>query len=119
MRRLFALDVTQVHPGHDESFDGDLMRELVDSDRTFLALDPLRKIRTEPYTPDPHALSIGLGTDWSGLAAAWLTEWERRGPKAAVARSKLLGTMETIGAMPNGFVTGSGLTTWTPAGSRR
>jgi hypothetical protein len=53
-------------------------------------------------------LSIGLGTDWSGLAAAWLAEWERRGPKADLARSKLLGTMETIGAMPNGFVTGSG-----------
>jgi len=88
---------------------GDLLSELVDSDQTFLVLDPLRKIRTEPYTPDPHALSIGLGTDWSGLAAAWLTEWERQGPKAAVAKAKLLGTMETIGAMPNGFVTGSGL----------
>jgi hypothetical protein len=88
---------------------GDLLSELVDSDQTFLVLDPLRKIRTEPYTPDPHALSIGLGTDWSGLAAAWLTEWERHGPKADVAKAKLLGTMETIGAMPNGFVTGSGL----------
>jgi hypothetical protein len=88
---------------------GDLLTELVDSDRTFLVLDPIRKIRTEPYTPDPHALSIGLGTDWSGLAAAWLAEWERRGPKAEVARAKLVGTMETIGAMPNGFVTGSGL----------
>ncbi|BCY07071.1 hypothetical protein [Actinoplanes sp. L3-i22] len=88
---------------------GDLMRELVDSDQTFLALDPLRKIRTEPYTPDPHALSIGLGTDWSGLAAAWLTEWERRGPKAATAQKKLLATMRTIARMPNGFVTGSGL----------
>ena len=88
---------------------GDLMAALVDSDRTFLALDPLRKIRTEPYTPDPHALAIGLGTDWSGLAAAWLTEWERRGPKAAAAKAKLLATMETIAAMPNGFVTGEGL----------
>lgn len=88
---------------------GDLLSELVDSDKTFLVLDPLRKIRTEPYTPDPHALSIGLGTDWSGLAAAWLTEWERQGPKADLAKAKLLGTMETIGAMPNGFVTGSGL----------
>ncbi|GLW27437.1 hypothetical protein Areg01_03780 [Actinoplanes regularis] len=88
---------------------GDLMRELVDSDRTFLALDPLRKIRTEPYTPDPHALSIGLGTDWSGLAAAWLTEWERQGPKAGLAQQKLLATMRTIARMPNGFVTGSGL----------
>lgn len=88
---------------------GDLMSSLVDSDRTFLVLDPIRKIRTEPYTPDPHALSIGLGTDWSGLAAAWLTEWERRGPKSAVAHAKLVATMETIAAMPNGFVTGIGL----------
>jgi YetA-like protein len=88
---------------------GDLLSELVDSDRTFLVLDPIRKIRTEPYTPDPHALSIGLGTDWSGLAAAWLSEWERQGPKAEVARTKLIATMETIAAMPNGFVTGSGL----------
>jgi hypothetical protein len=88
---------------------GDLLSELVDSDRTFLVLDPLRKIRTEPYTPDPHALSIGLGTDWSGLAAAWLAEWERRGPKAGTAKARLLSTMETIAAMPNGFVTGSGL----------
>ncbi|WP_436521183.1 hypothetical protein [Actinoplanes sp. HUAS TT8] len=88
---------------------GDLMRELVGSDQTFLALDPLRKIRTEPYTPDPHALSIGLGTDWSGLAAAWLTEWERRGPSHKTAERKLLATMRTIARMPNGFVTGSGL----------
>lgn len=86
---------------------GDLMRALVDSDKTFLALDPLRKIRTEPYTPDPHALAIGLGTDWSGLAAAWLTEWERGGDP--VAEKKLKATMRTIAAMPNGFVTGEGL----------
>jgi hypothetical protein len=88
---------------------GDLLSELVDSDRTFLILDPIRKIRTKPYAPDPHALSIQLGTDWSGLAGAWLTEWERRGPKADLARSKLIGTMETIATMPNGFVTGTGL----------
>ncbi|MGH3488813.1 MAG: Tat pathway signal sequence domain protein [Actinopolymorphaceae bacterium] len=88
---------------------GDLMRALVDSDKTFLVLDPLRKIRTEPYEPDPHALAIGLGTDWSGLAAAWLTEWERMGPAADVARTKLLATMRTIARMPNGFVTGGGL----------
>ena len=61
---------------------GDLhARQLVDSDETFLVLDPIRKIRTEPYTPDRHALSIGFGTDWSGLAAAWLTEWERARPE--------------------------------------
>ncbi|MEU4086719.1 Tat pathway signal sequence domain protein [Streptomyces aureus] len=88
---------------------GDLMHANVDSDETFLALDPLRKIRTEPYTPDRHALSIGFGTDWSGLVSAWLTEWERRGPKWEKARARVLSTMETIAAQPNGFVQGSGL----------
>ncbi|WP_447002565.1 Tat pathway signal sequence domain protein [Saccharothrix isguenensis] len=86
---------------------GDLMRDLVDADKTFLALDPIRKIRTGPYEPDPHALSVGLGTDWSGLALAWLTEWERGGDP--VAREKLLNGMRTIAAMPNGFAQGSGL----------
>ncbi|ORT55729.1 Tat pathway signal sequence domain protein [Streptomyces sp. CB03238] len=88
---------------------GDLMHDLVDSDETFLVLDPIRKIRTEPYTPDRNALSIGFGTDWSGLAAAWLTEWERKGPKAAKAEARLRSTMETIAAQPNGFVQGTGL----------
>ncbi|MFF6994124.1 Tat pathway signal sequence domain protein [Streptomyces sp. NPDC008313] len=88
---------------------GDLMHANVDSDETFLALDPLRKIRTEPYTPDRHALSIGFGTDWSGLVSAWLTEWERKGPKWEKAKARVLSTMETIAAQPNGFVQGSGL----------
>jgi hypothetical protein len=88
---------------------GDLMRANVDSDETFLVLDPQRKVRTDPYTPDPHALSIGFGTDWSGLVSAWLTEWERKGPKWEKARARVLSTMETIAAQPNGFVQGSGL----------
>lgn len=89
---------------------GDIMSALVDSDETFLVLDPLRKVRTDPdYEPDPHALDIGFGTDWSGLAGAWLTEWERRGPKAEKAEARLRSTMETIAAQPNGFVQGSGL----------
>ncbi|UCM90291.1 exo-rhamnogalacturonan lyase family protein [Streptomyces marincola] len=87
---------------------GDLMRELARSEETFLVLDPIRKIREEPYEPDPRALAIGFGTDWSGLAAAWLTEWERRGPLWEECRDKLLGTMETIAAQPNGFFQGSG-----------
>jgi hypothetical protein len=86
---------------------GDLMRDLVDADRTFLVLDPIRKIRTEPYKPDPHALGVGFGTDWSGLAAAWLTEWERGGNP--IARTKLLNTARTIAAQPNGFIQGDGL----------
>ncbi|MEB8336639.1 exo-rhamnogalacturonan lyase family protein [Streptomyces endophyticus] len=89
---------------------GDLMHANVDSDETFLVLDPQRKVRPDPdYKPDPHALSIGFGTDWSGLVSAWLTEWERRGPKWEKAKARVLSTMETIAAQPNGFVQGSGL----------
>ncbi|RVX43746.1 hypothetical protein EDD27_6440 [Nonomuraea polychroma] len=86
---------------------GDLMHDLVDSDKTFLVLDPIRKIRTGPYEPDPHALSVGTGTDWSGLALAWLTEWERGGDP--IAKEKLMNSMRSIAAMPNGFARGGGL----------
>jgi hypothetical protein len=82
---------------------GDLMRELVDADRTFLTLDPLRKVRTEPFTPQPRALGVSFGLDWGSLSAAWLTEWERTGD--AKWRDKLLAGMKSIGAMPNGFFT--------------
>ncbi|NEE03589.1 exo-rhamnogalacturonan lyase family protein [Phytoactinopolyspora halotolerans] len=88
---------------------GDLMHELVDAEETFLVLDPIRKIREGEYEPDPRALAIGLGTDWSALAAAWFTEWERRGPQASAAERKVLGTMRTIAAMPNGLANGGTL----------
>lgn len=41
--------------------------------------------------------------------SAWLTEWERKGPKWEKAKARVLSTMETIAAQPNGFVQGSGL----------
>ncbi|MBP2324888.1 hypothetical protein JOF56_005273 [Kibdelosporangium banguiense] len=85
---------------------GDLLHDLVDADKTFLALDPLRKIRTEPYEPDPKALAVSLGTDWGALAAAWFTEWERAGDP--IARTKLTDTCTAIGKLTNGFITGEG-----------
>ncbi|WP_290859429.1 hypothetical protein [Hamadaea sp.] len=86
---------------------GDLLDELTDAEATFLAIDPIRKIRADAYAPDPRAVSIGLGTDWGALAAAWLTRWERHGD--AQARDRLLGTMAGIGALPHGFLTGEAL----------
>lgn len=83
---------------------GDLLDELATPEETFLAIDPLRKVRTDAYTPDRHAASVGLGTDWGSLAAAWLTRWERHGD--ARARDRLLGTMAGIGRLPRGFLTG-------------
>jgi hypothetical protein len=86
---------------------GDLLAELAEAESNFLEIDPTRKVRTDVYTPDRHALAVGLGTDWGALAAAWLTQWERKGDTAA--RDKLLGTMADIGALPQGFLTGEAL----------
>ncbi|KAL1640453.1 hypothetical protein SLS58_006951 [Diplodia intermedia] len=93
--------------GGDERV-GDLMEETLETEKTFLTLDPYRKVRKDrdTYRPDPTALTISLGTDWSALAAAWFIEWERRGPKWKEAKNKLLTTIKGIGSLRNGFVTG-------------
>ncbi|KKY14071.1 putative secreted protein [Diplodia seriata] len=93
--------------GGDERV-GDLMEETLETEKTFLTLDPYRKVRKDrdTYRPDPTALTISLGTDWSALAAAWFIEWQRRGPKWEEAKNKLLTTIKGIGSLRNGFVTG-------------
>ena len=82
---------------------GDLMRDQIDADQTFLTLDPIRKIRKDVYTPQPDALSVGMGTDWSALAAAWMTEYERTGNEKCLAKLKT--SMTSIGNLPIGFFT--------------
>ncbi|GAA3469030.1 exo-rhamnogalacturonan lyase family protein [Nonomuraea roseola] len=86
---------------------GDLLDELATPEETFVAIDPLRKVRDDVYAPDPSALSVGLGADWGALAAAWLTRWERHGDERA--RDRLLGTMADIGALPYGFLHGQAM----------
>ncbi len=87
----------------------DLMLELRDSDTTFLGLDPVRKVRPDAatYRPRRDALGVGLGTDWSALAATWLADWEITGNPRS--RDRLLGTMADIGALRYGFFTGEAL----------
>ncbi|CAL9340381.1 hypothetical protein SUDANB171_00256 [Streptomyces sp. enrichment culture] len=88
---------------------GDVLHELVDADRSFLVLDPGRKLRDEPYEPDPAALEVvGVSTDWGALALAWLTEWERRGDDTA--RTKLLNSAASIAALPNAWAQGGPIT---------
>ncbi|KAI1183861.1 hypothetical protein F5B17DRAFT_108958 [Nemania serpens] len=96
--------------GGDERI-GELLHDLMDADRTFLTVDPRRKVREDngTYVPDPTAIDLDLGIDFSGLAAVWLIEWERRGPRWEEAKSKLNATMHGIASLKNGFVTGVGL----------
>lgn len=82
---------------------GELMRELIGAERNFLALDPLRKVRREPFEPQPRALGVSFGLDWGSLISAWLTEWERTGD--ARWRDRLLAGMRSIGEMPHGLFT--------------
>ncbi|WP_166318806.1 Tat pathway signal sequence domain protein [Microbacterium excoecariae] len=88
---------------------GDLLDELAQSDETFLALDPTRKVRSDAatYRPERSGLAVGLGTDWGALAATWLSDWERTGNERS--RDRLLGTMADIAALPQGFLTGEAL----------
>ncbi|KAI0837064.1 hypothetical protein F5Y06DRAFT_271911 [Hypoxylon sp. FL0890] len=96
--------------GGDERV-GELLHELMDADKTFLTVDPRRKVRQDngTYVINPTALDLDLGLDWSGLAATWLIEWERRGLRWEEARAKLNATMHSISNLKNGFVTGLGL----------
>lgn len=94
--------------GGDERV-GQLLDETLDTDQTFITLDPNRKVRTDGYQPSPTAVSIGLGTDYSSLLASWTIEWERRGPRAAEALRKITSTTSGIAALTNGFVSGSAM----------
>ena len=95
--------------GGDERV-GELLDEALDTDKTYGTLDPQRKVRDDGWIPEPNKpTAISLGTDWAGLAAGWLLEWERRGPRWLEAKRKLTGTAGGIANLTNGFVTGSGL----------
>jgi hypothetical protein len=92
---------------------GDLLRDLVDADRTLREVNIGRKVggrsTASPETPDPmpdHPAPAyaGFGTDWCSFAAAWLTEWERTGEKKW--RDRLAGGMRDIGRMPRGWLSG-------------
>jgi hypothetical protein len=96
--------------GGDER-TGELMREVQQVEKAFLLVDARRKVRDPSivYTPDPRALYLNFGTDWAGIAQAYLIEWERRGPGWEVARARLVEALTTYPKLKNGFVTGEAL----------
>lgn len=96
--------------GGDER-TGDLIREVLQAEKAFVLVDARRKVRDAGvvYKPDPTALYLNFGTDWAGVAAAYLLEWERRGPRWQEARDKLIETAKTFPKLKFGFVTGEAL----------
>lgn len=96
--------------GGDER-TGDLVHEVLQAEQAFVLVDARRKVRDPSvvYKPDPTALYLNFGTDWAGVAQAYLIEWERRGPRWQEARSKLIETANTFPKLKFGFVTGEAL----------
>lgn len=80
---------------------GDLMRDLVDSDRTLAKVDISRKL---PDPAPPGVIEAGFGTTWSSLLAAWLTEWERTGDKRW--RDRIINGMRSIAALKYRWMAG-------------
>lgn len=91
---------------------GDLMRELLDSDRQLSKIRIGRKLgaqasRDAEAPPDPHSPNpahCGFGTDWCSFAAAWLTEWERTGDTRW--RDRIQNGMRSLAALPRGWLAG-------------
>jgi hypothetical protein len=82
---------------------GDIMREVVNADSTSIDLDPMRLAR--PRTADFHyPARVRGGPDWLAFVGNWMTEWERTGDTKW--RDKIVAGMDSVAAMPFGFLTG-------------
>ena len=85
---------------------GDLMRALVNSHEALRTVEIGRKVPGAKRSPSPEGtIEMSFGTTWCALAGAWLTEWERTRDRRW--RDRLVAGMDSIGRMPNGWLTGS------------
>jgi len=82
---------------------GDIMHSVVDVDYKICEIDPMRL--ASPRTgPIQYPGRIRGGPDWLACAGNWMTEWERTGDTKW--RDKIIAGMDSIAAMPYGFMTG-------------
>jgi len=82
---------------------GDRMRAVVDVDYKLLTLDPMRL--ASPLTkPISWPARVRGGPDWLAFVGNWMTEWERTGETKY--RDKIIAGMDSIAAMPYGFLQG-------------
>jgi hypothetical protein len=79
------------------------MRAVVNSDFKATEIDPMRLAL--PLTkPLPYPGRVRGGPDWLAFVGNWMTEWERTGDNRW--RDKIIAGMDSIAAMPYGFLTG-------------
>ena len=82
---------------------GDVMHAVVDVDYKLCEIDPMR-LASPRSGPIPYPGRIRGGPDWLSCAGNWMTEWERTGDTRW--RDKIIAGMDSIAAMPYGFMTG-------------
>jgi hypothetical protein len=81
---------------------GDLMRELLETDKDLEKVDISRKLpKAEHREALPGMANASFGTMWGSIVAAWLTEWERTGDRRW--HDKIKNGMESIGALKRGW----------------
>ncbi len=87
---------------------GDLMREELTADRTAGQVPVERKVSKEmsEVIGKPYPMNFLVGIEWTSIAAAWLTEWERTGDTKY--RDRLITGMKSIAALPHGWFSGGG-----------
>ena len=87
---------------------GDLIREELNADRTAAKVPVERKVSKEmsEVTGKPYPMNFMTGIEWTSIASAWLTEWERTGDTKY--RDKLITGMKSIAALPHGWMSAGG-----------
>ncbi len=95
---------------------GDLMRDVVDVDRTLLELDPMRAAMPVSRWPTQQPARARVGPDWLALIGNWMTEWERTGDTQY--RDRIVAGMDSIAGMPYGLFSGPGVLGYDPRTKR-
>lgn len=86
---------------------GDVMREMIDAERSIVTLDPMRLALPFDQAPVKAPARLRFGPDWISLVSNWMTEWERTGDTRW--RDKIVAGMDGFARMPAGFFSGKGV----------
>ncbi|AOA60486.1 Hypothetical protein PP7435_CHR1-1433 [Komagataella phaffii CBS 7435] len=92
--------------GGDER-TGELMQELIDSQNSLTVLDSHRKVRKAPDVLPPRHVLVNIGTDFTALASAWFTNYERRSSGWQRSEKLIKGFLKTFEVLDYGFATGT------------
>lgn len=83
---------------------GELLTEKKDADYSVLEHDPMGVVAPREKSACTAPGRVSIGPDWFGYACNWMTQWERTGD--LYYRNKLIRSMKSIAALPQGMFTG-------------